>query len=350
MSARPTYWEWTSPKGGPRLLVQRPALEALLKIARRSEAVNEEMGGFLAGLVRRTPEGWVLVVEAVLPVEGSRATQQEFTFRAEDFARQYHDYPVDAEVPAGLTTLGWYHTHPGHGVFFSQPDQATHREKFGHPFQCGLVLDPTRNEGGVCYWMAPDTFGPTELGKVATFDLNRLPARPLPAPPVPPEVYTLGAGMLAGLMLVGTLVAGRLPASTPGQPQRPADLELSVGQDAYVVPLRLAGYRYQLAPEGTVPSTFIPAGRTVTVSYREPLLRDRSRLWLKHGDELRYLDLPVRVPRDELADHPRWLFDIRTTASAARPRPTLYWAVERADLAATRHGPVLVTHQVEVTP
>jgi len=48
---------------------------------------------------------------------------------------------------AGHTiTVGWYHSHPDLGAFFSQTDRATQRAFFNAPYSVALVIDPIRNE------------------------------------------------------------------------------------------------------------------------------------------------------------------------------------------------------------
>jgi proteasome lid subunit RPN8/RPN11 len=46
----------------------------------------------------------------------------------------------------GRIIVGWYHSHPKLGAFFSGTDRATQRAFFNHPYSVGLVVDPWRNE------------------------------------------------------------------------------------------------------------------------------------------------------------------------------------------------------------
>ncbi len=40
--------------------------------------------------------------------------------------------------------VGWYHSHPNLGAFFSGTDRATQRAFFNRPYSVGLVVDPVR--------------------------------------------------------------------------------------------------------------------------------------------------------------------------------------------------------------
>lgn len=48
-----------------------------------------------------------------------------------------------------LRVVGWYHTHPGFGVFMSGTDQATQRDVFGMNWQVAVVYDPLNGEYGM---------------------------------------------------------------------------------------------------------------------------------------------------------------------------------------------------------
>jgi len=42
--------------------------------------------------------------------------------------------------------VGWYHSHPGLGAFFSATDRRTQRAFFPHAYSVGWVVDPASNE------------------------------------------------------------------------------------------------------------------------------------------------------------------------------------------------------------
>lgn len=49
------------------------------------------------------------------------------------------------------TIVGWYHSHPGHGIFLSGTDLNTQRLSFGKIWQIATVYDPIRKEIGYFY-------------------------------------------------------------------------------------------------------------------------------------------------------------------------------------------------------
>lgn len=45
-----------------------------------------------------------------------------------------------------LLVVGWYHSHPNLGAFFSGIDRKTQKSFFNHTYSLGWVIDPLRNE------------------------------------------------------------------------------------------------------------------------------------------------------------------------------------------------------------
>jgi proteasome lid subunit RPN8/RPN11 len=46
----------------------------------------------------------------------------------------------------GEVVVGWFHSHPDLGAFFSGTDRRTQAGFFHHPFSLGWVVDPVRGE------------------------------------------------------------------------------------------------------------------------------------------------------------------------------------------------------------
>ena len=63
-----------------------------------------------------------------------------------------HIYKIkDAEFP-DLAIVGWYHSHPGFGVFLSDYDLFIHQNFFSSPNQVAWVFDPHSDEEGCFGW------------------------------------------------------------------------------------------------------------------------------------------------------------------------------------------------------
>jgi proteasome lid subunit RPN8/RPN11 len=53
-----------------------------------------------------------------------------------------------------LEIVGWYHTHPGLGIFLSEQDLFVAGHFFPAPYQLSLVIDPIRSLAGAFYMAA----------------------------------------------------------------------------------------------------------------------------------------------------------------------------------------------------
>ncbi|MDP9172860.1 MAG: Mov34/MPN/PAD-1 family protein [Planctomycetota bacterium] len=108
-----------------------------------------EICGVLIGDVFHDEVGPFVLIEDI--VEGTPATGSagQVTFTAETW--QYIQSEMDEKHPS-QKMVGWYHTHPGHGIFLSEMDMFLHKNFFGLPWQTALVYDPQRAEEGIFGW------------------------------------------------------------------------------------------------------------------------------------------------------------------------------------------------------
>ncbi|HUN41596.1 MAG TPA: Mov34/MPN/PAD-1 family protein [Acetobacteraceae bacterium] len=119
----------------------REAIEAHLKEA------PIELGGLLVGCAwSLAPENpaeppVVLCVEAAVPALDAQGTDVSLRMDTELWARAQQA----AERRGGII-IGWYHSHPDLGAFFSGTDRRTQAAVFCHAYSLGLVADPIRGE------------------------------------------------------------------------------------------------------------------------------------------------------------------------------------------------------------
>ena len=110
---------------------------------------NVEVCGVLVGRGYRDDQGPFVYLEGSIRGDhaGSQAAQVTFTAETWD-----HIYEVFDSVWPGSRILGWYHTHPGFGVFLSGMDLFIHENFFGASDQVALVYDPASGDEGIFIW------------------------------------------------------------------------------------------------------------------------------------------------------------------------------------------------------
>lgn len=101
-----------------------------------------EQGGLLLGGVYRASvhSPMIVTVEDAIAAADAIGTGVSLTMASKVWE--------DARARSTLqrTVIGWYHSHPDLGAFFSGTDRNTQRAFFGNAHSVGLVSDPVRKE------------------------------------------------------------------------------------------------------------------------------------------------------------------------------------------------------------
>lgn len=126
-----------------RLEIGSQVLRDIRKHARTS--MNAEICGVLIGSI----SGGRTVIRACISGEQAVEAGSHVTFTQDTWT---HIYRIkDAEYPEERIA-GWYHSHPGFGVFLSEHDVFIHRHFFSDAGQVAWVYDPQQEEDGCFAW------------------------------------------------------------------------------------------------------------------------------------------------------------------------------------------------------
>lgn len=124
--------------------------DAFDRITTRGGAdTSREVGGVLVGRACRDAGGAYVRVEATIDAlhAEEKGTELTFTHATWDYVHKELE-----QKHRGASIVGWYHTHPGFGIFLSDRDEFIHRSFFNLAFQVALVFDPLSREHGVFAW------------------------------------------------------------------------------------------------------------------------------------------------------------------------------------------------------
>ncbi len=116
-------------------------------IAHAKESLDREICGALAGEVCEDESGVFVDVKAALRGSGARQGSTHVTFTQETW-NLIHEQ-LEKEHPK-LGIVGWYHSHPGFGVEFSEMDRFIQKNFFPAPTQIALVTDPLGGDAAIC--------------------------------------------------------------------------------------------------------------------------------------------------------------------------------------------------------
>jgi proteasome lid subunit RPN8/RPN11 len=107
---------------------------------------RSEVCGVLVGNVYCDQAGPFVLVENMVAGKATSADAGHVTFTA---ATWQHIHSEMDRSYADHRIVGWYHTHPGHGLFLSEMDLFLHNSFFGLHWQVALVYDPQLLEDGM---------------------------------------------------------------------------------------------------------------------------------------------------------------------------------------------------------
>lgn len=129
---------------GITVAIERAALDAALEHLGRHA---DEQGGLLLGEVFAVDDDpaatRVILVTQAVPSRDFDSTGVSLRMEAGVWS------DARARLGARELVVGWYHSHPDLGAFFSGTDRRTQRAFFPHAYSVGWVIDPLRGEAAV---------------------------------------------------------------------------------------------------------------------------------------------------------------------------------------------------------
>ena len=152
----------TRGSGGLPLFVRYGLLADLARYAVANPL--REVGGVVLGHLGKDENGEFLEATAHLKARNASHGIAEMTFTTESL-KGIH-YEKERLFP-DERVLGWFHTHPGYGLFLSGTDLFTHRNWFREPHHIAMVLDPRKPlEEMARYfpWLGPDEIAEEPYG------------------------------------------------------------------------------------------------------------------------------------------------------------------------------------------
>jgi len=280
--------------------------EIMQKIERHALSdTRREVGGILVG----AETNGLIEVRAALPALKATAEATHVTFTHEvweDVLNQVDRQHPDCQI------VGWYHSHPGFGIFLSEYDKFAHANFFSGERMLALVVDPVGGQSGWFGWVD----GTVQILK--TFPMLNAPATAGTAGRGSPSEAVGGgwagrhgrAVLLAALAAVASLGVGYGVGAAGGssKPAKPAQAQVANGAvegqlaDAQRENDRL---RHELGDASAAvspnnpgnPAATPPVGGGTVFMYT---VRPGDTLWAMaeflYGDGARYVDIARENP------------------------------------------------------
>jgi proteasome lid subunit RPN8/RPN11 len=138
-------------KAKPKLSLQQPTLLVDSEVVRQirqhaRSSTTAEICGVLIG------QDYDRKIEVTASIVGQNAEEAgaHVTFTQDTWE---HIYAVKDKKFPNERIVGWYHSHPGFGVFLSDHDTFIHKNFFSSPGQVAWVFDPQSDEEGCFGWV-----------------------------------------------------------------------------------------------------------------------------------------------------------------------------------------------------
>lgn len=152
----PVFFDYQLPSGDSvYVIIPLHVCKALFEHCRQSLRHEREVGGVLIGeREQKVLSGAVTHRVWITDLIEFRASDSSGAHLHLDHASWAYVYQKETErgfEEEKKTRLGWYHTHPTQGIFFSNQDHDFHTV-FTLPYQFALVVDPQKMEVGLFYW------------------------------------------------------------------------------------------------------------------------------------------------------------------------------------------------------
>ena len=144
---------WPMP---PRVVGRRETYQVLMRRsvlndirAHAQSQPDVEVCGVLVGTLFRDAIGPWGFVAANLRGNYAAGRNAQVTFTSETWTDIHHQ--MEERFPR-QRILGWYHSHPGFGIFLSDMDLFIHEHFFSGPCQIAFVDDPKGGDRGLFVW------------------------------------------------------------------------------------------------------------------------------------------------------------------------------------------------------
>jgi proteasome lid subunit RPN8/RPN11 len=99
-----------------------------------------------------TERNWVGILDVVTEDLSATYIQSQLITYRENFSEldaREKSASIQQDNLSPAILVGWYHTHPGTGVFATHTDVIHHRNSFTAPWHLSLIVDPIQNLYGV---------------------------------------------------------------------------------------------------------------------------------------------------------------------------------------------------------
>lgn len=137
------------PDSSLKIFIAKDVMEEILNYSQKD--VTRELGGVLIGDYCHENKVKFIKISSFIEAKNAQSDNSHIkfdhdTWNAIEWERRRRG------ILEGKQMVGWFHTHPGWGIFLSEDDLFIHRNFFNLFWQVAMVVDPLQKEEGFFVW------------------------------------------------------------------------------------------------------------------------------------------------------------------------------------------------------
>lgn len=148
--------QWTSrlcldmdnPENYLKIFISLDAYQGLLEYAQQT--TNRELGGVLMGDYCIENKAKFVTITDFIQANSTSSDEKHIEFNHQVW--EIIERERSSKRLNNKQMVGWFHTHPGWGIFLSDLDMFIQQKFFNLPWQVALVIDPCHHKQGFFVW------------------------------------------------------------------------------------------------------------------------------------------------------------------------------------------------------
>ncbi|MEW6096442.1 MAG: Mov34/MPN/PAD-1 family protein [bacterium] len=137
------------PEYSLKIFIAKEIMEEILNYSQKD--TTRELGGVLVGDYCHENKIKFIKISNFIEARNTQADNSHIRFN-HDTWNAIERERKSRKIPEEKQMVGWFHTHPGWGIFLSEDDLFIHQNFFNLPWQVAMVVDPLQKDQGFFVW------------------------------------------------------------------------------------------------------------------------------------------------------------------------------------------------------
>jgi len=137
------------PEYSLKIFIEKEIMEQILTYSQKD--ITRELGGVLVGDYCQENKVKFIKISDFIEARNTQANNSHIKFNHDTWNAIEQERKL-RKISEKKQMVGWFHTHPGWGIFLSEDDLFIHQHFFNLPWQVAMVVDPLQKEQGFFLW------------------------------------------------------------------------------------------------------------------------------------------------------------------------------------------------------